>query len=115
MTDSRDEDVPCSRSIEVYSDIQLEHLRELEFINLSSTKIELYIVKLILMKSPILKKLRIHIEEFYKLFHTLQHLPQSPATFLGFPGRLVVGETNPELHVTRDKLQGKARQGFIPG
>ncbi|GKB96487.1 glucan endo-1,3-beta-glucosidase-like protein [Tanacetum coccineum] len=31
-----------------------------------------------------------------------------------FPGRLVAGETNPGRHVARDKLKGKARQGFIP-
>ncbi|GJY14554.1 F-box/FBD/LRR-repeat protein [Tanacetum coccineum] len=72
MTDSRDEEVPCSRSMEVYSDIRLEHLRELEIINLSSTQIELYIVKLILMRSPILKKLRIHIAEGYKVDEILR-------------------------------------------
>ncbi|GKE45708.1 hypothetical protein Tco_1472992, partial [Tanacetum coccineum] len=32
-----------------------------------------------------------------------------------FPGRLVAGETNPGRHVARDKLKGKARQGFVPG
>ncbi|GJR26125.1 hypothetical protein Tco_1102357 [Tanacetum coccineum] len=44
----------------------------------------------------------------------LQHLPLSPAIFSGFPGRLVAGETQPGRHVARDKLKGKARQGYFP-
>ncbi|GJW63874.1 hypothetical protein Tco_0115758 [Tanacetum coccineum] len=65
--DSRDEDDPCSRLIEDYSDIRLEHLREFEITNLSSTKTELNIVKLILMRLPVLRKLRIHIADVYKV------------------------------------------------
>ncbi|GJR70995.1 hypothetical protein Tco_0017060 [Tanacetum coccineum] len=45
----------------------------------------------------------------------LQHLPLSPAIFSGFPGRLVAGETQPGRLVARDKLKGKARQGYFPG
>ncbi|GJS49187.1 3-ketoacyl-CoA synthase 5-like protein [Tanacetum coccineum] len=45
----------------------------------------------------------------------LQHLPLSPATFPGYPGRHVAGDTHPGRHVARDNLKGKARQGFFPG
>ncbi|GKE64589.1 3-ketoacyl-CoA synthase 5-like protein [Tanacetum coccineum] len=44
----------------------------------------------------------------------LQHLPLSPATFLGYPGRHVAGDTHPGRHDARDNLKGKARQGFFP-
>ncbi|GJR47240.1 retrotransposon protein, putative, ty1-copia subclass [Tanacetum coccineum] len=66
VDDSHEEEVPCSRWIEDYSDIRLEHMRIFEITNLSSEKTELNIVKLILMRSPVLKKLRIHIAEGYK-------------------------------------------------
>ncbi|GKG00468.1 hypothetical protein Tco_0302158, partial [Tanacetum coccineum] len=33
---------------------------------------------------------------------SLQHLPLSPATFPGLPGRHVAGDTNPGRHVARD-------------
>ncbi|GKF82458.1 hypothetical protein Tco_0244114, partial [Tanacetum coccineum] len=46
---------------------------------------------------------------------TLQHLPLSPGTNPGIPGRLVAGDTNPGRHVARDRLKGKARWGFFPG
>ncbi|GKF94185.1 hypothetical protein Tco_0283885, partial [Tanacetum coccineum] len=46
---------------------------------------------------------------------SLRHLPLSPGTNPGFPGRLVVGDSFPERHITRDKWNGKARMGFLPG
>ncbi|GKA65974.1 hypothetical protein Tco_0765681 [Tanacetum coccineum] len=46
---------------------------------------------------------------------TLQHLPYSPETNPGYPGRLVAGDTFLERHVARDKWNGKARMGFLPG
>ncbi|GJZ62117.1 hypothetical protein Tco_0618254 [Tanacetum coccineum] len=46
---------------------------------------------------------------------TLQHLLYSPATNPGYPGRLVAGDTFPGRHVARDKWNGIARMGFIPG
>ncbi|GKE52702.1 hypothetical protein Tco_1487858, partial [Tanacetum coccineum] len=46
---------------------------------------------------------------------SLQHLPLSPTTNPRLPGRLVAGDTNPGRHVARDKLKGKARQGYFPG
>ncbi|GJW48807.1 F-box/FBD/LRR-repeat protein-like protein [Tanacetum coccineum] len=59
-------DLSWSLSLEDYADIWLEHLSELEITYLSSEKIELDIVKLILMRSPVLKKLRIFISKKYK-------------------------------------------------
>ena len=76
MDESRDEE----DSIEAYSDIRLEHMREFEVTNLSNTKTELSIVKLILMRSPVLKKLRIHIAEWYKVdqMHISETLVSAP-------------------------------------
>ncbi|GKD72676.1 hypothetical protein Tco_1330958, partial [Tanacetum coccineum] len=34
---------------------------------------------------------------------SLQHLPVSPGTNLGFPGRLVAGDSFPGRHVARDR------------
>ncbi|GKF38762.1 hypothetical protein Tco_0118823, partial [Tanacetum coccineum] len=45
----------------------------------------------------------------------LQHLLYSPATNPGYPGRLVAGDTFPGRHVARDKWNGIARMGFVPG
>nr|GEY85695.1 hypothetical protein [Tanacetum cinerariifolium] len=80
MDDSRDEEVPCSRWIEDYSDIRLVHLRIFEITNLSSTNTELNIVKLILMRSTVLKKLRIHIADGYKVeeMHISETLLSAP-------------------------------------
>ncbi|GJS86813.1 hypothetical protein Tco_0769449, partial [Tanacetum coccineum] len=38
---------------------------------------------------------------------TLQHLPYSPATNPGYPGRLVVGDTFPGRHVAGDTFPGR--------
>ncbi|GKA36205.1 F-box/FBD/LRR-repeat protein-like protein [Tanacetum coccineum] len=46
-------------TLEDYSDIWLEHLNELEMIKFGNNKHELDFVKLILAKSPMLKKVRI--------------------------------------------------------
>ncbi|GJZ38892.1 F-box/FBD/LRR-repeat protein-like protein [Tanacetum coccineum] len=65
--DQHEDEMPASSlSLEYYADIWLEHLTELEITSLSSEKTELDIVKLILMGSPVLKKLRIFISEKYK-------------------------------------------------
>ncbi|GJX19733.1 F-box/FBD/LRR-repeat protein-like protein [Tanacetum coccineum] len=48
-------------AIEDYSDIWLEHLNELEMINFGNREYELDFVKLILAKSPMLKKVRIFL------------------------------------------------------
>ncbi|GKF98801.1 hypothetical protein Tco_0297584, partial [Tanacetum coccineum] len=48
-------------------------------------------------------------------YESLQHLPYSPATIPGYPGRLVAGDTFPGRHVARDKWNGKVRMGFLPG
>ncbi|GJR57552.1 putative acyl-CoA dehydrogenase IBR3 [Tanacetum coccineum] len=45
-----------------YSDIWLEHLNELEIGNFANLKVELKFVKLILAKSPVLKKVRISLD-----------------------------------------------------
>ncbi|GJR72564.1 ribonuclease H-like domain-containing protein [Tanacetum coccineum] len=45
---------------------------------------------------------------------SLQQLPFSPATKLGYPGRLVAGDAFPGRHVAQDKLSGKARRGYVP-
>ncbi|GJY24451.1 transposase, MuDR, MULE transposase domain protein [Tanacetum coccineum] len=45
----------------------------------------------------------------------LQHLPYSPATNQSYPGRLVAGDPFPGRHVAREKLNGKARWGYVPG
>nr|GFC69060.1 hypothetical protein [Tanacetum cinerariifolium] len=44
-----------------------------------------------------------------------QHLPLSPGTNSRFPERLVVGDTFLRRHVARDKWNGKARMGNLPG
>ncbi|GKD81319.1 hypothetical protein Tco_1348158 [Tanacetum coccineum] len=49
------------------------------------------------------------------MYQSLQHLPLSPGTNPGFPGRLVAGDSFPGRHVARDKWNGKARMGFLPG
>ncbi|GKE29136.1 hypothetical protein Tco_1444520 [Tanacetum coccineum] len=46
---------------------------------------------------------------------SLQHLPLSPGINPGFPVRLVAGDSFPGRHVARDKWNGKARMGFLPG
>ncbi|GJU16928.1 RmlC-like cupins superfamily protein [Tanacetum coccineum] len=46
---------------------------------------------------------------------TLQHFPFSPATKPGYPRRLVDRETFPGRHIARDKSNGKARRGYVPG
>ncbi|GKA01650.1 hypothetical protein Tco_0674315 [Tanacetum coccineum] len=46
---------------------------------------------------------------------TLQNLPFSPATNPGNPGRLVAGDRFPGRHVARDRSNGKARWGYVPG
>ncbi|GKG46708.1 hypothetical protein Tco_0501554, partial [Tanacetum coccineum] len=46
--------------------------------------------------------------------NSLQHLPYSPATNPGYPGRLVAVDSFPGRHVARDKWNGKARLGFLP-
>ncbi|GJR80016.1 uncharacterized mitochondrial protein-like protein [Tanacetum coccineum] len=46
---------------------------------------------------------------------SLQHLPLSPGTNPRFPGQLVAGDSFPGRHVARDKWNGKARMGFLPG
>nr|GEW70558.1 hypothetical protein [Tanacetum cinerariifolium] len=46
---------------------------------------------------------------------TLQHLPFSPATIPGNPGRLVAGDDFPGRHVAREKSNGKCRMGYLPG
>ncbi|GKF06259.1 hypothetical protein Tco_0036927, partial [Tanacetum coccineum] len=45
----------------------------------------------------------------------LQHLPFSPATNPGFPGRLVTRDKFPGRLVARDRSSGKARRGYLPG
>ncbi|GKE59416.1 hypothetical protein Tco_1498601, partial [Tanacetum coccineum] len=47
-------------------------------------------------------------------FLVVEHLPLSPAIISRLLGRLVAGDTNPGRHVVRDKLKGKARQGYFP-
>ncbi|KAK1429024.1 hypothetical protein QVD17_11223 [Tagetes erecta] len=49
--------------IEDYSDIVLEHLNELEILQFSNGEIEMDLVKLILAKSPVLKKARIFVSD----------------------------------------------------
>nr|GEW18624.1 F-box domain, leucine-rich repeat domain, L domain-like protein [Tanacetum cinerariifolium] len=49
------------------------------------------------------------------LSFSLQHLPFSPATIPGNPGRLVAGDHFPGRHVAREKLNGKGRMGYLPG
>ncbi|GKC45934.1 retrovirus-related pol polyprotein from transposon TNT 1-94 [Tanacetum coccineum] len=49
------------------------------------------------------------------LRHSLQHLLYSPATNPRYPGRLVAGDMFPGRHVTRDKWNGIARMGYLPG
>ncbi|XP_071695472.1 F-box/FBD/LRR-repeat protein At1g13570-like [Rutidosis leptorrhynchoides] len=48
---------------EDYSDIQLKNLNELEIENLGSKKVELQFVKLMLLMSPVLKTLKIFLNE----------------------------------------------------
>nr|GEY73065.1 hypothetical protein [Tanacetum cinerariifolium] len=48
-----------SVTLEGYSDIWLEHLNEFAYDDLGDTKLNLELVKLILAKSPLLKKVRI--------------------------------------------------------
>ncbi|GKF52679.1 hypothetical protein Tco_0159589, partial [Tanacetum coccineum] len=45
---------------------------------------------------------------------SLQHLPLSPGTNPGFPGRVVAGDSFLGRHVARDKWNGKARMGYLP-
>nr|GEY88714.1 hypothetical protein [Tanacetum cinerariifolium] len=45
---------------------------------------------------------------------SLQHLPFSPATITGNPGRLVAGDGFLGRHVAREKSNGKARMGYLP-
>nr|GEW75409.1 uncharacterized mitochondrial protein AtMg00810-like [Tanacetum cinerariifolium] len=45
----------------------------------------------------------------------LQHLPFSPATIPGNPRRFVAGDGFPGRHVAREKSNGKARMGYLPG
>ncbi|GKE63568.1 hypothetical protein Tco_1513935, partial [Tanacetum coccineum] len=54
----------CSLALE--EDIWMEHLSELEIIYISSEQTELDFVKLILMRSPVLKKFRVFISKNYK-------------------------------------------------
>ncbi|KAJ9563629.1 hypothetical protein OSB04_008789 [Centaurea solstitialis] len=46
-----------------YSNVNLDHLRQLEILNMSNTKPGLDFVKLILAKAPMLKKVRIVVDE----------------------------------------------------
>ncbi|GJZ65870.1 zinc finger, CCHC-type containing protein [Tanacetum coccineum] len=50
-----------------------------------------------------------------RICKSLQHLPYSPATNQSYPGRLVAGDPFPGRHVTRERLSGKARWGYVPG
>ncbi|GJV86348.1 hypothetical protein Tco_1530286 [Tanacetum coccineum] len=45
----------------------------------------------------------------------LQHLPFSPATNPGYPGRLVAGDRFLGRLAARDMSSGKARRGYVPG
>ncbi|GKF97320.1 hypothetical protein Tco_0293141, partial [Tanacetum coccineum] len=49
------------------------------------------------------------------VIESLQHSVFFPATNPGYPGRLVAGDTFPGRHVARDKWNGIARMGFLPG
>ncbi|GJS20816.1 hypothetical protein Tco_0449448 [Tanacetum coccineum] len=49
------------------------------------------------------------------LIVTLQHLPFSPATNPGYPGRLVAGDKFPGRLVAWDRSSGKALRGYLPG
>ncbi|GJR61523.1 hypothetical protein Tco_1503685 [Tanacetum coccineum] len=46
---------------------------------------------------------------------TLQHLPYSPATNPGYPGRLVAGDMFPGRLVARDRSSEKAQRGYVLG
>nr|GEW05141.1 RNA-directed DNA polymerase, eukaryota, reverse transcriptase zinc-binding domain protein [Tanacetum cinerariifolium]GEW05150.1 RNA-directed DNA polymerase, eukaryota, reverse transcriptase zinc-binding domain protein [Tanacetum cinerariifolium] len=46
---------------------------------------------------------------------SLQHFPFSPTTIPENPGRLVAGDDFPGRHVAREKSNGKARMGYLPG
>nr|GEY76055.1 zinc finger, CCHC-type [Tanacetum cinerariifolium] len=63
----------------------------------------------------LLVKLYRHTHVSKKKAYTLQHLPFSPATIPGNPGRLVAGDNFPGRHVAREKLNGKDRMGYLPG
>ncbi|GJT54199.1 F-box/FBD/LRR-repeat protein-like protein [Tanacetum coccineum] len=64
FNDPMDEsDKYCSYTIEDCSDIWLEHLNELEIKNFSNEKDEMDFVKLILAKSPVLKKVKLILWE----------------------------------------------------
>ncbi|GJY16810.1 zinc finger, CCHC-type containing protein [Tanacetum coccineum] len=60
-------------------------------------------------------KIKKDMEEKTEKERTLQHLPYSPATNQSYPGRLVAGDPFPRRHVAREKLNGKARWGYVPG
>ncbi|KAI7742913.1 hypothetical protein M8C21_008718, partial [Ambrosia artemisiifolia] len=63
--DRHDEDEIASFTLKDYSDIiMLEHLNELEILDFNNVEIELDFVKLIMAKSPVLKKVKIFL--YYK-------------------------------------------------
>ncbi|GKE32525.1 hypothetical protein Tco_1451847, partial [Tanacetum coccineum] len=57
------EDDIRSFKLEDYSDMWLEHMRELHFFNFKNWGNELKFVKLVLAKSPMLKKVRIVVDD----------------------------------------------------
>lgn len=69
----------CSFTLEDYADIWLEHLNKLHIIGFKNQGKELNFVKLILAKSPVLKKVRIDHEL------TLNELTQVSKVLLSFP------------------------------
>nr|GFB50989.1 zinc finger, CCHC-type [Tanacetum cinerariifolium] len=80
-----------------------------------------------LMKNPVFHGGSKHIDIRYHFIrecveknqieveHTLQHLPFSPATIPGNPGRLVAGDHFPGRHVDREKSNGKVEWDTFPG
>ncbi|KAJ9563627.1 hypothetical protein OSB04_008787 [Centaurea solstitialis] len=57
-----------------YSNVNLDHLRELEILNMSNTKPELDFVKLILAKAPMLKKVGITVDKQVDMSDEVQML-----------------------------------------
>lgn len=76
-----DEFMIRSFALKDYSDIWFEHLNEVEIINFYKRENELDFVKLILAKSPVLKKVEIYLENYVdkdEELEILEILSQSP-------------------------------------
>nr|GEW58382.1 hypothetical protein [Tanacetum cinerariifolium] len=76
----------CDRSDRVtlkdYSDVWLEHLKELEIENMIYRETELDFVKFVLAKSPVLKKVRLFLHEEVGKDEHMQTLLDSPRASL---------------------------------